>query len=61
MDSIMTFCKENFGLITLFVGLVGVAVSVVSLIYEVKKRKAGRQRDDRGAETLTCAGAAGPV
>ncbi len=47
MDSIMTFCKENFGLITLFVGLVGVAVSVVSLIYEVKKRKAVRQRDDR--------------
>lgn len=47
MDSIMTFCKENYGLITLLVGVVGVLVSVVSLICEIKKRKSNRSDDGR--------------
>ncbi|MBO4802016.1 MAG: hypothetical protein J5545_09165 [Bacteroidaceae bacterium] len=39
MDSLITFAKNNFDVITLFVGVLGVAISVISVIYEVKKRK----------------------
>lgn len=36
----MTWAKENFDLITLLVGMVGVIVAVISLFYEIKRRKA---------------------
>ena len=36
----MTWAKENFDLITLLVGMVGVVVTVISLFYEIKRRKA---------------------
>jgi hypothetical protein len=39
MDSILTFAKENFQLILLFLGLLGVIISFLSLYYEIKKRK----------------------
>lgn len=39
MDSMMTFAKENFDLISLVVGLLGVVVAVVALIVEIKKRR----------------------
>ena len=39
MDSLLTFAKENFDLISLFVGIVGVGVAVVSLIVELKKKR----------------------
>ena len=39
MDSIITFAKNNFDLITLLVGFLGVVISVISVIYEVRKRK----------------------
>ena len=39
MDSLITFAKNNFDLITMLVGLFGVVISVISVIYEVKKRK----------------------
>ena len=39
MDSIMTFAKENFDLISLFVGILGVVVAVVALIVEIKKKR----------------------
>ena len=35
---IATFAKENFDLITLFVGLLGVVIAVVALVYEMKKK-----------------------
>lgn len=38
MDSLITFAKNNFDMITLLVGVVGVLVSVVSVIYEMRKR-----------------------
>jgi len=38
-DSIITFAKENYDLITLVVGLVGVVIAVISLIQELKARK----------------------
>ena len=39
MDAITTWAKENFDLISLFVGLIGVVIAVISLIYEIKKKK----------------------
>ena len=39
MDSIMTYAKENFDLISLLVGILGVVVAVVALIVEIKKRR----------------------
>ena len=44
MDSLITFAKDNFDLITLLVGFIGVVVSVISLIYEVRKRKRNNKK-----------------
>jgi hypothetical protein len=44
MDAITTWAKENFDLITLFVGFVGVVVAVISLIYEMKKKKVHKKK-----------------
>ncbi len=35
----MQFLKENFDLILLLVGVLGVIVSVISLIVEIRKKK----------------------
>ncbi len=35
----MQFLKENFDLILLLVGVLGVFVSVISLIVEIRKKK----------------------
>ena len=43
METITTWAKENFDLITLFVGLVGVIIAVISLFYEMKKKKAQKK------------------
>ena len=39
MDAITTWAKENFDLISLLVGLLGVVIAVISLMYEIKKKK----------------------
>ena len=39
MDAIWDWTKENYDLISLFVGLVGVVIAVISLMYEIKKKK----------------------
>ena len=39
MESIMTWAKENYDLISLFVGIVGVVIAMISLLYEIKKKK----------------------
>ncbi len=39
MDSIWDWAKENYDLISLFVGLAGVVIAVISLMYEIKKKK----------------------
>ena len=39
MDAMMTWAKENYDLITLMVGVVGVGIAFVSLIHEIKKKK----------------------
>lgn len=40
METIMQFLKENYDLIGLFVGVVGVVIAVFSLIDEVRKKRA---------------------
>jgi len=42
MDAITTWAKENFDLISLFVGIIGVVIAVISLMYEIKKKKEKR-------------------
>ena len=39
MDAIWNWAKENYDLISLFVGLVGVVIAIISLMYEIKKKK----------------------
>ena len=43
MDAIWNWAKENYDLISLFVGLVGVVIAVISLMYEIKKKKEKKQ------------------
>lgn len=47
MDDIITFAKENYDLITLFVGMVGVIIAVFSLIVELKARKRKKKNKDK--------------
>ena len=44
MDSITEFVKQNYQLICLFVGLLGVVIGIISVIYEVNARK--RKKDN---------------
>lgn len=39
MDTLMTWAKENYDLISLFVGFVGVVIAVISLCYEIQRKK----------------------
>ena len=39
MDAMWEWAKENYNLLSLLVGLVGVVIGVVSLVYELRKRK----------------------
>ena len=47
MDALVTFAKENFHLIILFVGLTGVAVSCVALVHELKLRKRKNEKNKK--------------
>jgi hypothetical protein len=44
MDAIMSWAKENYDLICLFVGGVGVLVSIISVIYEIKAKRRNRKK-----------------
>ena len=43
MDAMWDWAKENFDLISLFVGIIGVVIAVISLMYEIKKKKEKKQ------------------
>ncbi len=45
MDVISSFLKENYDLVTLLVGLLGVIIAVIALIYELKKKRSNRDRE----------------
>ena len=38
-DTVITWAKENFMFISLIVGVIGVVIAFISLVYEIKKRK----------------------
>jgi hypothetical protein len=44
MDSLSTFLKENYDLLSLAVGLIGVLVAVLALFHELKKRKQDKNK-----------------
>ena len=46
MDTLIKFAKENYDLITLLVGLLGVLIAFITLIHELnaKKRKNQKKR-----------------
>ena len=39
MESITVFLKENYDLVNLMVGVLGVFVAVLALVYELKKKR----------------------
>ena len=39
METFMTWAKENFDLISLYVGLLGVVIGILALVYEIKGKK----------------------
>ena len=48
MDTLTSFAKENFQLITLFVGLLGVLIGIWAVYYEVKKKR--KPKDEQKKE-----------
>ncbi len=51
MESILSWAKENYDLISLFVGIVGIVIAVISLVSEIKKKE--RDIADKIAEKQT--------
>ena len=48
MDTLINFAKENFQLINLLVGVLGVLIAFIAVVYEVKARK--RKKDKHTTE-----------
>ena len=46
MDTLFNFAKENYALITLLVGLVGVVIAFIALIHELNTRKRNNKKKD---------------
>ena len=45
MDSLFSFAKENFQIITLLFGLLSVVIAVISLVYEIKAKKRKKSKE----------------
>lgn len=45
MDSLFSFAKENFQIITLLFGLLSVLIAVISLVYEIKAKKRKKSKE----------------
>lgn len=39
MDELMSWAKENYDLITLLIGVIGIIIAFIFLIYELNERK----------------------
>ena len=50
MDTLASFAKENFELITLFVGLLGVLVSIWTVYYEIVYYEIKKKRKQKGKQ-----------
>lgn len=44
MDSLSTFLKENYDLVTLLLGVLGVVIAFIALVYEIKKKKSDKKK-----------------
>ena len=44
MEPTMSWAKENFDLICLLVGVLGVLISIVSVIYEIKVKRRNKKK-----------------
>ena len=42
-DTVITWAKENFMFLSLMVGVIGVVIAVISLFYEIKKKRKERK------------------
>lgn len=43
METVTTFLKENYDLVTLLVGVLGVFIAFIALVYELKKRSKNKK------------------
>jgi hypothetical protein len=50
MDSLIDFAKHNYDLITLLVAVLGVLLGVMSLFYEIKKKKRQKAAAEKAAK-----------
>lgn len=50
MDTITTWAKENYDLICLLVGVLGVVIAVLSLYYEIKEKKEAKMMQKQETE-----------
>lgn len=46
MDQLFDFAKQNYQLITLLVGVLGVVVAAIAVIYELKDKKRSNKKKD---------------
>lgn len=44
MASITTFLKENYEMVSLFFGVLGVIIGIIGVIYEVKKKSKNKKK-----------------
>ena len=44
MDSLSTFLKENYDLVTLLVAVLGVIIAFISMVYEMKKKSRNKKK-----------------
>lgn len=50
MDSIFSFAKDNFQLLCLLIGVLGVLIGCISVIYELKQRNRKKQQKNESGK-----------
>ena len=50
MDTLITFAKENYQLITLLVAVLGVIIAIIAVIHELNTKKRKNQEKDNPEE-----------
>ncbi len=44
METVMSWAKENFDLICLIVGMLGVLISIITVCYEIKVKRRNKKK-----------------
>ena len=47
MEALITWAKENFDLISLFIGIIGVLIAFISVADEMKKKRDQKKKADK--------------